>query len=202
MSILDVILTITFFTSLFVKSNLKYYGIFLGVYWIVEVFLAPWSAYRTGSNILVYNVFVLFTVLYYLMIFSKSKKEYLILSILYLCGWIISVLNVSIFSSVASKNYAFGLIMVAVLIVREFKLKLQVDYVDHFFADSKFWFGLGILLFLSCSFPILVFADFLIVSSESAHKIYRYLLKVGNILLHLGYLMVLISETRWMKLHG
>ncbi len=201
MSFYAIVLSISFLVSLFVKSELKYFVVFLGVCCLFEIIVVHWSIARFGSNILAYNLFVLLTVSYYLFVFCRTRKELSVLLTTYIIGGLINFSLIDIQTEVASKNYAFGLIIVGVLIVREIKSKLESNLIDHFFKDSKFWFGLGILLFLSCSFPILVFTDVLVVS-QSAHKIYGDLLRVGNVLLHLGYLMVLICETKWIKLLG
>lgn len=75
--------------------------------------------------------------------------------------------------------------LVGVLIV--IFLKRGIDEINfNFVRSGSFYFSLGLLIFITTSFPLLAFYQELIYS-KSAILAYNHLLKIGNAFLSLSY---------------
>lgn len=166
--------------------------------------IVEWLKRVFASNLIFYNFFAPATALFYVYYFFRgaSWRKILFLFFLFLVNVLIGVIQeIKWFDEINNHGYLFILIVAFGFVVKEFLHWLKVPPEKGLLKTPKFWLGSGILLFTACSLPIIAFANLMIVSG-TAQKAYSNLLAIGNIILYLGYLMAVISTTRWIKYIG
>ena len=82
--------------------------------------------------------------------------------------------------------YLSGLIIVLIQILVYFKKVIDGNY-GSFFSNPKLILAFSILVFITCSFPLLAFLDYFLMN-PTIGKAYTDILDIGNIFLSLGYL--------------
>jgi hypothetical protein len=165
---------------------------------LVELGIGKIYEHITGDNTIVYNVYIVLLVLYYTYIYTKAtstlrnKRVIVWISALYLTA---SIVNFSFIQGPFKLNtitYNIGMIGVVVLIFIFLYELLYHRPALNLFRFGMFWISIGIILYYSASFPILTFLNELIdVDLLLAHETFK-LVKVGNVFLSLGYLMVVV----------
>lgn len=160
---------------------------------LFENVLASLSAVKFGNNIPVYNLISHSTIWFYYWILRSNSD-----SRLWKVGlpiWILfSAVYLVFFSSpydVSIVTYIIGLFTILLLIARHFYNILLSKRQREISRDFKTWFALGVLLFFTCSFPILLSVQELVVDIGT-QRAFGQLLRIGNIFLSLGYLASVI----------
>lgn len=87
---------------------------------------------------------------------------------------------------IENKIYLSGLIIVMFQILIFLKETLNGESI-RFFSNPKLILAFSILIFITCSFPLVAFLDYFLKNNEVA-KAYTDILDIGNIILSLGYL--------------
>lgn len=177
------------------QNNLPFFFYFLFISVVFECFIGPYFAFKFKNNAGVYNIFTIITFAYYSYIFGS--KTFLGNRIPWLIGLIIilSLSNLICFQGwfkVNTLTYNFGMFFVFTLILMYFSNKLNAEEPYEFTIDPRFWLGVGILLFYSSSFPILLHLDELIHSRSPLIKPMYNLVKIGNLFLVMSYLFSII----------
>jgi hypothetical protein len=194
---------LSFFYAVFLigknqKSTIPYLYAFVIWVFISELIISPLWKYAYNFNSTFYSIYSFTCVSYYgYIIYIKnpriiSNKHFLfslILLILAYCNELYFKYEINL---VTNYSYLLGLSFVVMLIIHNFSSYLNQEF-KHFFSDEipLFIFSIGIIVFYFTSFPLLFFFDYL-VQHNQAHKAYDTLLKIGNFILHLGYLLTLI----------
>lgn len=162
---------------------------------LLEIVIRPLHISFYKNNYFLYNIIIIETIFHYVLIFSNRKKNvfYLLFWVfLYIASFIIFGLHNRVFIEL----YIGGLIFVSILIFRYFNK--TIFSTDSFFVwnDSKAYLGIGILLFFTCSFPLLLLFDSL-TSLGGAYLVFYRLLQIGNVILSTSYVLMAILE--WKK---
>ncbi|MCB0646714.1 MAG: hypothetical protein KDC49_08625 [Saprospiraceae bacterium] len=143
------------------------------------------------NNLLPYNVFGLICASYYIFVFFPFIQDkfklplkigialWLLISVYWLTkyGWI----NV---------NYAHYISGMAIAMILIFNYLYRLVYKESHTSlknNAYFYLGLGVLIFMFTSFPILFFINYFVMD-ESRSDFYAIILKYGNIFLSSAYL--------------
>ena len=174
-------------------------SILLLVIWLLESVLSKFYGIFYQNNIVLYNFLthLLIAINFYIFREGKLFKFYLLPII-----WLISILVINLIyfdDGLFIKSYLVGLLLLSIYILKYFKILIFDKYFDSYYKDYKIYLGIGIIIFLSCSFPMLYFWFSLTVSG-GAKGIFMKLLQTGNILLSFGYLIAAIVYFIWKPL--
>lgn len=183
------------------KSVLPYYYLFIFWACLSETVISPLWKYTFKSNSTYYSIYSFSCIFYYGFVLFRRNKilnsqyyllSFLILIILFSCELYYKYEK----NGVTNYSYVIGLSLVVIVIIKNLNLLINQD-VSHFNSSEIpfFIFSTGILVFYFTSFPLLFFFDFL-VQHNQAYRAYDTLLKTGNLILHLGYLLTLIWFTK------
>lgn len=180
------------------KSVIPYYYIF--IFWVVlsETIISPLWKYSFKSNSTFYSIYSFTCVSYFFFVFYLKKNKilhhryYLFIFLILILAYIYELYIEYGKNEVTNYSYILGLSFVVIIIIKYFYTYFNEDF-NHFYTDEMplFIFSTGIIVFYFTSFPLLFFFDYL-VQHNQAYKAYDTLLKIGNFILHLGYLLTLI----------
>lgn len=167
--------------------------------WLLESVLSKFYGIFYQNNIVFYNFLthILVAINFYIFRSGKLFKFYLLPII-----WLISIplINLIYFDDgLFIKSYLVGLIFLSIYVLNYFRILIFERYFDTYYRDYKIYLGIGIIIFLSCSFPMLYFWFSLTVSG-GAKGIFMKLLQTGNIFLSFGYLAAAIVYFIWKPL--
>lgn len=165
---------------------------------LIEIVACEYFRITYQNNIAPYNLFMILGLVAYYWIYSKylikegvSRKRLQLLIMI----WGLSV-TISVFRSgideVLMMPYVIGLLVASVLALWSM---LAISRKQNIIKIPEFWLSLGVLIFTSCSLPMLLNAKFLIISG-AANKAYWHLLKAGNVILSLSYLMAILCHPK------
>lgn len=192
--------TIAFLLSLKVdidkNERISDLSVLLFIVWLLETVLSKFYGMFYQNNIVLYNIFTHVVIVIYFYIFRNGK---LFIKPLLPIIWALIFTVVNSFYSwkgLFIQSYLIGLTLTLFFILNYFRNSIFSTELNAVFRDYKFYLGLGILLFLSCSFPMLYFWNSLTVSG-GAKGIFMKLLQTGNIFLSLGYLAASIAHFLW-----
>lgn len=182
---------------LVVHSNYRFLFNRLLVYWLLfaafcEIIWSDIMFVNTGSNYLVYNIYCIFSIWFYLLIFwpfSSSLKIKVVVGsafAVWLCQVIYGLFVKDLENEVLSLTYLTGLSFVVILVIAFF-YRLGNQLAQGLFDNPLVYLGLGVTILYVSSFPLLLFADVLVIHPK-AQKAYYDILQIGNIFLSLGYL--------------
>lgn len=158
---------------------------------LFEVFITYYEALYYKSNARSFNLFAILCCTYYIYVYLQYFREKpWVNKIRWVAGvWLASAFAIYLITfnsqQVIFKTYLSGLFIAGGLAVTYFYDLLHKREMA-IFTKPLTYFSLGIILFLTSSFPILAFIDVLIV--EQAQQAYSSILRIGNIFLSLGYL--------------
>jgi len=171
-------------------------SILLLVIWLLESVLSKFYGIFYQNNIVLYNLLTHLLIAIYFYIFRAGKLfEFYLLPILWLIS--ISIVNLIYFNDgLLIKSYLVGLLLLSIYVLNYFRILIFERYFYTYYKDYKIYLGIGIIIFLSCSFPMLYFWFSLTVSG-GAKGIFMKLLQTGNILLSFGYLIASIVYFVW-----
>lgn len=183
------------------KSTLPYYYYFIIWTCLSETVISPWCKDTFNSNSAFYSIYSFTCVFYYGFVFFRRNKtlysqyyllSFLILIILFGCELYYKYEK----NGVTNYSYVIGLTLIVIVIIKKMNVLISKDVSYFSFTEIPlFIFSTGILVFYFTSFPLLFFFDFL-VQHNQAFRAYDTLLKTGNLILHLGYLLTLIWFTK------
>lgn len=162
---------------------------------ILETIFGYLLAKYFGNNIVIYNLLIISIIAHYFWIFAKEKARVkLILS------WLFLFLSVSFIFGFETRVYTelfiIGLLLMSYIIISYFFNEIFVVHISFLWSKPKTYLGLGIILFFTCSFPLLLFYHS-ITKLGGAYLVFYNLLMIGNIVLSTSYLIT--SIMRWKK---
>lgn len=174
-------------------SKIPFLVVFLFIVNFTELFLIDYWSSKFGSNVLIYNIFSIFCVCFYFLVYIHHFKhlpwiKYIQLLIVIWFSFSIWLIYYNFNKLVINAlSYNLGLLIVIGLIIKYFYDIIYIEEYRSIRKDPLFYFSLGISIFYVSSFPILNFMNVLILSDEAV-AIFAQLLKIGNVFLSLGYL--------------
>ncbi|MBK9726862.1 MAG: hypothetical protein IPO86_01960 [Saprospiraceae bacterium] len=207
--IYKILLAIAFVLCLLVKKNSKFqlpwFRLFLFILVLVELIVGPYVGKNFGNNTWVYNILIILEVQYFSLMFYFHFRERNYSKKLLLGSFVISAASILNFlygqgyNTINTISYNFGMCFVLILIVLFFYdlIKFNEDYL--LMSIPLFWLSVGILLFYSATFPVLVFLNTIINSELPLVAPLYSLLKIGNIFLSLSYIAVLLCPWIYKK---
>lgn len=173
------------------KHEIKGFNFFILFVCSFELAFLPISKYVNGNNVHLYNIYAILCVFFYLHTYINLIQKPFLERIFKLCFFIFIIISITNFiinyntNLIINKTYILGMFLVGVLIV--IFLKRGIDEINfNFVRSGSFYFSLGLLIFITTSFPLLAFYQELIYS-KSAILAYNHLLKIGNAFLSLSY---------------
>ncbi|MDB4539277.1 hypothetical protein N9231_02585 [Saprospiraceae bacterium] len=204
----QLIFLLVFFVAIWkAKDELIFFRGFIFIVILFELIINHISAVLFGSNFISFNIFSYLCISYYLMVYIHYFKEEkwinwikyiaVLLFGFAICRFIYCLNN----GIVDTLTYAIGLFIVCGLILRYFYHLLYIDTFRPINNDPLFYFSIGILLFFTCSFPILIHINKL-VAVDGASSAYSNLLQMGNIFLSLAYLAVPLCTKKEVQFIG
>jgi len=185
------VITLSILVNLFIRGKLSDYSflVLLSLSFLIEIILSNLLMFLNKNNYLAINFYCFISVPLYLNLFRvRSKKNTFIIWILYLIAHIFSIQYLDYTKSINSKLYLLGMCLVFMNIIRYFySIIFQSNSRSKLF-DYKIPLGIGISLFVVCSFPLLFLLDNLVLENDSYSVFYR-LLTAGNYILSTGFLI-------------
>ena len=177
------------------KKSIKYFIGFLSFVVIVEIFGIYYFSKKYGTSVSIISYFSFICSLYYVFIFysyfqDKLWSKYLKYLIIV---WLISSCLIFIFSDIKLevKPYYLGMALSTFLVLAYFYHLTYKEKFRSIKSEAIFYLGIGILLFVFSTFPILVLLDTVIMNLEYS-DIYLKLLQYGNVFLSMSYLAVVL----------
>lgn len=180
------------------KSAIPYYYFF--IFWVVisETIISPLWKYAFKFNSIFYSIYSFTCVSYfvYVLYLHKTKilrnQYFLFIFLILILAYSFELFIEYGKNEVTNYAYLLGLSFVVIIIIKNIYTYLNQDF-NHCYSDEipLFIFSAGILVFYFTSFPLLLFFDYL-VQYNQAYEAYDTLLKTGNFILHLGYLLTFI----------
>ena len=168
---------------------------FLGISVAFELFIGKYFKEMVGSNTVSNNIYVVPCVVYYLYVFTHNQKKliWIVASAVFLLtvGFEIYMHQLTRIMTIA---YNAGMLMVVWFIFQYLYDKVILNPFLDLLRIPEFWMAIGILLFYSSSFPILLFANRLMDAEYQLATKLLGLLPIGNIFLTLGYLMTVLCQ--------
>ena len=174
------------------------------IFWVCiseNIISTIWKEINTYNSSF-YSFFSLTCVLYYWYIFfskeleKKVRQKYIAALLLLILFFILEFIQKINKNEVTNYSYVSGLTFIVIVILK--RLSIMMSRSSSQFSSKEvsiFIFSIGILVFYFTSFPLLFFFDFL-VQHNQAYRAYDTILKTGNFILHLGYLLTLIWLTK------
>lgn len=159
---------------------------------VIEIFISYYFMIKYGSNYFIANLYSFSTIYFFSSIYlvkikHKSLKRLIAAS---LFTWSLVMFNKILYMNyqceIENKIYLSGLIIVMFQILIFLKETLNGESI-RFFSNPKLILAFSILIFITCSFPLVAFLDYFLKNNEVA-KAYTDILDIGNIILSLGYL--------------
>lgn len=169
---------------------------------VFEVFIYPYWLTNYGENYLPTNVFaVMCCLLYFIITISYIKKRsvkrlLVITTVFWLVIAMVELVFISNSQHFNNRIYLLGLLLLVPFVTYYYHQKLKEGIGYELTRDPYFFFFSGLLIFLVCSFPILTFLNILMTQPEGVALAYFHLLKVGNFILSIGYLLTAICLLR------
>lgn len=175
---------------------------FLFISFLVES-IAIWLSYNVGSNVWLYNAFLMIDFSFYFLLIReviKSKKFRLFLSIVaYLYPFLI-LINIFYLQpskdQFASISYALGGLIIVFSTMFYFYELFTTDKYINLARDPYFWICSGLLFFYSCGFPLYALNNFLSTSSNIFIKNYGSIISLLNILLYSSFIIASLCRIR------
>lgn len=204
MPIFKILLAISALLAIGYQLKTKKFSLVVGfilVIAILELFVARYFMIHYKNNYLIYTIISYLSVLFYLLYFRidiKHIKMFRAYLVLFVFWQIFTIWNLVWGDGRNNANvnaYNLGMIISVFLVIRWFYKKLYIDDYEQLFYKPMLYVGFGILLFYTCSFPILSSINTLVIS-EKYNMIYANLLQIGNIFLSLGYLGAILCKIR------
>lgn len=159
---------------------------------LLEVVLANTFSYMFNTNVLIYNILVFICISYYTYSFnrkleiSNAIKFILIAYLSLLVGDNFIWSNWNTFNNL---SYTYGMIYISVLCIMYLYQLLETN-IENYNNDPLFYLSIGILLFYTSSFTILLLNPLLMKWDYSLSKDVYVLVKFGNVILSLSYLKI------------
>lgn len=180
------------------KRSLKYFTGFLFFVNFIEIFLNYYLSKKYGSSEQMYSYYGFLTSLYYIFIFylyfrNKSWSFYLFMGIFL---WVVFCLYTLIRTEIPLEltPYYSGMIITTILIFAYFYHVLYIEKYKNLKKEAIFYLGIGILLFVFSTFPIIAFYDELVLDLNYSDY-FMLLVQFGNVFIYLGYLGVVLCMT-------
>jgi len=174
---------------------LKLFPIFLFVTLIFEV-ITTWMTIHRGNNLSVYNIYFIFSFLFYLNFFRETVHNQIvkrIIIVLIISFILLSVINIIYFQKIDQWNsisYSIGCLLIIVLSFYYFFEIFQHPKATKLSSEPTFWISSGLLFYYSCSFPFLSPINFL----KSMPKVLLLNLEsIFNILIALLHILFIIA---------
>jgi len=175
----------------------KYFKEFLVSVVLLEIVLANAFSYIFGTNVLIYNILVFTCISYYTYVLNRHLEISSAIKFILIAYLSLLVGDNFIWSSWNDFNnlsYTYGMIYISVLCVMYLYQLLDTDF-QNYDKDPLFYLSIGILLFYTSSFTILLLNPLLMKWDYSLSKDVYVLVKFGNVILSLFYLK--ISLLNW-----
>lgn len=178
------------------KRNINFFFMFLFFLCFMEIVAANLEVMYFSNNYLSYNICMDGCIVFYYLIYRENSNFKMDILIGF---WaIVSIVNtISTPFSLNTETYVIGLIIITIIVLIRFYDEIFRSNYKPLGKDYKTWLGLGITIFLYCSFPLLLFMKFLILENSTFLAFYQ-LLNIGNIILSTGYLFA--SIVLWKKI--
>lgn len=170
----------------------KYFKEFLISVVLLEIVLANAFSYIFGNNVLIYNILVFTCISYYTYVFASNLKFLNAAKLIIIAYLALVVGDNFIWSNWNNFNnlsYTYGMIYISVLCVMYLYQLLETDF-QNYDKDPLFYLSIGILLFYTSSFTILLLNPLLMQMDYSLSKDVYILVKFGNVILSLSYLKI------------
>ncbi len=152
-----------------------------------EDLILPINKYYLGSNIKIYNLYALTTLIIYWACFKINLQlNNIALKIIKICFFFLYLYVIFYSNKVESRIYITILSLIIFLVIIKYHSFLKDNYIDNLDKQELFLF-FGLIIFYVSSFPLLMFYNVLI-SNQDANMAYNLLLKLGNVFLTLGIL--------------
>ena len=174
-------------------QNLRLFSLFMIFTASFEVPIALQEIKETDTNIISKVINAHGCIFFYYFIFREFKKSK-ITDLFFIVWIIISVLYTMYIGKITPdcfNTYTLGLFMIVGMILMKFNVMIVQSPFQILWSNYKFWLGSAILIFLACSFPILMNIDRLIIQDSPKMAFYN-LLNLGNIILSISYLITSI----------
>ena len=144
------------------------------------------------SNYFVVNLYSFSTIFFFSYLFTTEITNKPIRKIIFASLFVWSVmmiktaLKMDYHCKLENQIYLSGLVLVLIQILAYFKEILDGQY-GSILSNPKLILAFSILVFITCSFPLLAFLDYFLMN-PTIGKAYTDILDIGNIFLSLGYL--------------
>ncbi len=159
---------------------------------LIEIFVSYYFMIKYKTNFYPINLFSFSTIYYFSFLFIPELKNKKIKTILVFCLLIWSVfavykvINLTYQSPIENHLYLVGLIIIMLVILAYLREIIAFSYVE-IKSNPKTILAISLLMFITCSFPVLAFLDYFLSHPQNA-KAFTDILDTGNIILSLGYL--------------
>ncbi len=207
--LLIVSLIIVFFTSNKKwEYDLPKFKIFIIVVCLAELIFGKYFKYFHGNNLIVFNIFFIFCIIYYSYTFLVDKinvKNKNIFVVLLISWTIFAISNFLCIQGVWNLNtitWSSGIVLVFGIVINYYLTLLKSEEILDLRFNEKFILTIGILGVYSTSFPLIVWLNKIHASNSFIITTQLNLVKFGNIILATSYLYIAlcpILKQHWSK---
>jgi len=199
MKLYQIILLITFLLS--VRATIRgikvipYFTYFMLMVVIFEIIINKILIHMYGNNITSGNIYIIFCVLYYQLIFALVvrplwlKRSLMIFAFIWPVLSVVNWFYIQGYDQISSYSYGIGLIIACGIFLYWIYNRIFVEH-EGIFRNPYFYFGSGILLLTFTIFPILFFFNYF---NDGRLGEFRILVQASNFLLATGYLLTVLS---------
>lgn len=179
------------------SDNISLLSIILLVVFVLEVVMSAFYGLFYKTNVANYNIYLFVVGLLYLKYFYPSSdiKTYTIkmsFGLIFLYSAIVYDYRIFIFN----KAYIYLLSIVSFKVMKN----CYSDIIDGMgiVFNEFFFLGTGILIFFTCSFPLLYFFHSYTTVGESYFVFYKFLM-IGNLFLGVAYILAALTKWKYQK---
>lgn len=178
-----------------IKNKLSLFIFFTSI--VILELVATNHSIIGSSDYIIYYLFIsgISNIFYYYIFSNKFNLSYVLILLFWLIIWIFSFYLKIVHDKASFTFYILGLIIAFYFIIHRFYYNIVTSDYLNIWKEYETYLGLGVIIFITCSFPILVFTKYFITSNLH-NKAFSDLLRIGNIFLHLGYLLAVLCLIR------
>ena len=182
---------------------IRYFLVFLSVSLVFEMFVSYYFARVYKDNRLVLVFYATMCAAYYLYVLNEHFRTKPWATYFHVISGIWLILATFFLVGDIAKNtfdplwYNLGMGLASIIILKYFYDVVYVDEYRNVFREPKMYFFLGILIFFTSSFPLLIKIKFLSTYSQQIGSTFFGLMRAfGNSLLTLRYLGAAICNRK------
>lgn len=199
MQLYQIIILITLLLSIWATIRgmkiIPYFIFFILMVATFELIINKLLIYIYGNNITSGNIYIIFCVFYYHLVFalvmkpSWLKRSLIIFTFVWPVLSVVNWLYIQGYDQISSYSYGTGLIIACGMFLYWIYNRIFIEH-GEIFRNPYFYFGSGILLLTFTIFPILFFFNYFNSGRLGA---FRILVQSSNFLLAMGYLLTVLS---------